>query len=520
MENAVLNKKNRLFAQGLLLTFVSFLVALFSFLKESVFARYFGLSYVSDAYTMAIQVPEVLFALVWETVNAVIIPLYSKALHGSGKQAAKKFYSNVLTIICLLSLVFVILGVFLGKFILMLLYPGVSGQTLLLATKLLRWVFPVLFFEGIIRVISGILNVHEQFAIPKILSSVRNLGVIVFLFFFAKEFGVWAAVFGLLTGIVIESVLNILLCRRCESYSPTLDLRDPSLKAILLMTLPLLLGIGAVEINAIADKAIASFLDEGSISSLNYASKLSGVIKVTLLQNVVVLLYPRFSRLAAEEKKESLVAEYVKSINVCFLIGIPVFFGGFFLKDEIVSIAFEGGAFDRQNVLFVSALFAVYLANTVFWSVRGVSVKLFTACYDTKTPTVNSVIGVAINIVLNLLWVYWLGALGLALATLVSTVVMCVRLLFLAKKKIYTFSFKPIIIAVAKSIFAGLGMFAGLWATRLFLSTLWLPDSLIEKAGYSALCVILGGAIYGFLLLVLKTDELGFVLGLLKKKKR
>ena len=46
-----------------------------------------------------------------------------------------------------------------------------------LAVSLMKCILPMLFFEGIVRISNGLLNVHKEFVIPKILNSVRNVSI-------------------------------------------------------------------------------------------------------------------------------------------------------------------------------------------------------------------------------------------------------------------------------------------------------------------------------------------------------
>ena len=514
----MLNKRGGLLNQGMWLVVASILVAIISFIKEMILAQYFGTSSVSDAYTMAIQVPEILFAIVWETISAVTIPIYARELK-KGEKQANKFYSNIFTIICLIALAVIIILEFAGGFVLKLMFPGTSSETLNLANSLMRWVVPMLFFEGIVRFTTGILSIYNKFALTKALTAIRNIGIIVYLFLFSNRFGIFAAAIGLLTGIAIESFLCVIFTRRHEKYSPIVDLKDENLHKILYLTLPLLLGIGAREINNISDRIVASFFEAGSISSINYATKLSSVIETCLLGNIAVLMYPKFSLLSADGEKKQLTIEYRKSVNILILMSVPILLGGVFLGNEIVSIAFERGAFDREAVKSVASFFAIYLLCIMFTAINGLSVRLFTANGDTKTPTYNAVIGVIINIILNILLAYFIGVIGLAIATLAASVVMCIRSYFLVRNKIFKFEIKPTVMTIFKSIIAGAIMLMALFGIKTFIWPDGLFDSLLGKIAYSLVCVIFGGGIYGLLLAIMKVDEIKLLFSRVKRRK-
>lgn len=514
----MLKKRGGLLNQGIWLVVASVLVAAISFVKEMILAQYFGTSSASDAYTMAIQVPEILFAIVWETISAVTIPMYARELKGGGKKA-NKFYSNIFSVICIMALLVIVVLEFAGGFVLKIMFPGANSETLSLANSLLRWVVPMLFFEGIVRFTTGILSIYNKFALTKVLTAIRNIGIVVFLLLFSNKFGIFAAAIGLLTGIAIESFLCVIFTSRYERYSLTVDLKDENLRKILCLMLPLLLGIGARELNNIADKIMSSFFESGSISSINYATKLSSMIETCLLGNIAVLMYPKFSLLSADGKKEQLTLEYRKSVNILVLMSIPMLFGGCFLGNEIVSIAFERGAFDGKAVESVARFFAIYLLCTMFTAINGLSVRLFTANGDTKTPTYNAVIGVIVNIVLNIILSYFFGVIGLAIATLVASVVLCVRSYFLVRRKVFKFNIKPTVIVVSKSIIAGVIMLAGLFAVKIFICPDSLFDSLVGKIVYSGCCVIFGGIVYVLLLAIMRVDEIKLFFNRMKRKR-
>lgn len=511
-----MKKLNWLVTQGIFLSIVAAVASVLSFAKEAIFANYFGVSEIADAYTVAIQIPEILFAVIWEAIHAVVVPLYTEKIHKEGKSSANKFISTLFTIISLICILFVIFGELFTGTIVNLFSPGLSAEAHALAAELMKWILPTLIFEGIIRICTGVLNVYKQFVIPKFLTIIRNVGIIVFLILFAKRFGVYAASFGFFCGVIIECGLCYFSMLKKEKFNIRLDIKDPILKKAGYMLLPLVVGIGINEINQIADKFIASLLDAGSISSLNYASKLSSIIQVVMFSNIVTVVYPMFSNLAAEGNKEQLTHTFVKVLRLIVILCVPIIFGGVFLKNEIVSLAFERGNFHHQAVSLVATLFSIYLITTLFTNINNVSVKLFASCCDTKTPAINSSIGVVINIFLNIILSKYMGVIGLTLATLISSIFVSINSLILVRKKIPKFKISMLFSIFGKSIISGIVMFLIL---AIIKSTLFnhIIFSTIAKIGYCLLCIIIGAVIYGVTLIIFKVDELqGFYLKIKK----
>lgn len=93
---------------------------------------------------------------------------------------------------------------------------------------------------------------------------------------------------------------------------------------------------------------------------------------------------------------------------------------------------------------------------------RSVLTRGFYALQDTKTPMINATIGVAINIVLNLILSKYMGIGGLALATSISAIVTTVLMFVTLHKKIGPFGLKELIRSFVKISIASLliGVFA------------------------------------------------------------
>lgn len=87
---------------------------------------------------------------------------------------------------------------------------------------------------------------------------------------------------------------------------------------------------------------------------------------------------------------------------------------------EIVTLLFLRGAFTEQDVEATAQVLFFYSLGLLAFSIKDVMLNVFYALQDTKTPTVNSVLALVINTVLNILLLKPLGVKGLALATTLS----------------------------------------------------------------------------------------------------
>ena len=146
--------------------------------------------------------------------------------------------------------------------------------------------------------------------------------------------------------------------------------------------------------------------------TLNYASKLSGALSSLMVQGLTTVVYPEFSKASAKKDDQSMAEVFLFSVKTFFLIIIPIIFGGAILSQEIIKIVFCRGAFDLEDVSRTAPLFACYLVCLIFSTFRQTASRVFYSYGDSKTPMMNSLIGISVNIVLNVILGFFFGAFG------------------------------------------------------------------------------------------------------------
>jgi len=202
------------------------------------------------------------------------------------------------------------------------------------------------------------------------------------------------------------------------------------------LLLPVIIGAGSNQINAIVDRMMASGLAEGSISSLNFASKISDVVYVTFATAIVTVIYPSLSREGSSENFVQFKQYVSKAVNSISLIMIPCCLGLIILSTPIVYLLFKHGVFDDRAVYMTSLALIYFSIGLPFYGIRDVFNRALYALNDTRTSTINGVIGVAINIMLNLTLVRFIGLRGIALSTSISAIVCAFLLGNSLRKKI------------------------------------------------------------------------------------
>lgn len=503
-----------------LVSVISGVSLIFSFLKETAFAYWFGTSPAADAYTVAIQIPVTLFAVVSTAIQTVVIPNYSKLLYSKSQEDADRFASRFATLVLLVTVALVVLGELAASYVVLLFAPGLDAETLDLATRLFRIALPTVIASELTYINMGILNVHNNFVLPSLATILMNIAHIAFILTLSVSWGIEAAIYGLVVGTVLQFSYCAFLRRRHARLRWSLSLRDEGVVRSLKMAAPVFLGIGAAEINKVVDRVVASFLASGSIASLNYASRLSSAISSLLISGITTVLYPEFAKAASKNQHEKLVGIFSASLSIVSIILVPIIVGICILDEELVAVVFYRGSFSMDDVIVTAPLFACYAACLLFTAYRQIGSRLYYSIGDSKTPMKNSLVGIALNIILNIALGLTLGAFGLALATTISTAVISALIFRCVNRDLEKVDYgkfgKSIVKSLAASVVMGLVVAVIRWT--FVQSGLYSLDSLPMTVLLVVVCLLTGALVYLIVMVLLKAEELHKAFDILRSR--
>ncbi len=239
---------------------------------------------------------------------------------------------------------------------------------------------------------------------------------------------------------------------------------------------------------------MASTLPTGTISGLNYGHKLTNVFSGLLSSAEATAMYPQMIELISLDKKEELARLVEKILKIFSILMIPTTLACILFRKELVSAAFQRGAFNEGSTALTSGVFALYCICLFTAACNTVLSNIFYGHGDTKTPMFISLGNLGINIVLNLLLIQIWGVNGLALATPLSSIsTFTIRLL--AARKYVNLRWKTILgIAIkmlAASIVACLIPRVIFWLWPLNRYLVLIASAVISIAAYLVLVKLL-----------------------------
>jgi putative peptidoglycan lipid II flippase len=276
--------------------------------------------------------------------------------------------------------------------------------------------------------------------------------------------------------------------------------------------LPMLLGLGILQLNILLDNLIADFFVEGNgaVSSLYFGNRLMQFPLAIIGIALGVAVFPVLARLSAMNDMKELKRTLSDVLGVTLFFAIPATAGIIFLSEDIVTLLFKRGQFDATAVARTTNVVVFYTSGLFAATLLQVITRAFYSLKDTKTPVKIAVISVFLNITLNLILVQTpLKEAGLALATSITSVVNLVFLIIIFKHK-YSFDFE-FIFSGLKTLFATIIMTLGLLLLLNIIGdsgTFSFLEMLFKVLGCVGFCFL----VFGFLSIIFNKSAVQNVL--------
>jgi putative peptidoglycan lipid II flippase len=385
----------------------------FGFFREITLAAVYGAGMISDAFVVAFTVPGFVLAVIGASTATVFIPVYTGIENGKSR-----FTGNVLTLLSLIGLIFSVVFTFVPQTLTFAFASQLDAETFALATELMRimvWTAIPILLTGVLQ---SYLQIQKAFFIAAIIGIPVNIAAILSIAW-SKSVDMMSVMgYGVVAGNAVMLVLlMVAVKRKGYAYRPTLNLKTPELRTLLIMLSPVMISTCIGELNLIIDRNFASSLASGSISSLNWSSKTVGLLTSLVGISIATVLFPRMSELAVQGN----TIEIRKYITACFRKLIPALLpatvGIILLAKPIVRIMFERGDFSPEDTLRTAECLQMYAALLFAQSLSIIVVRALFALRDTKTPAVIMTVCVVVSIALNFMLIGPLAHMGLALSS-------------------------------------------------------------------------------------------------------
>ncbi|HET9453534.1 MAG TPA: murein biosynthesis integral membrane protein MurJ [Gemmatimonadaceae bacterium] len=421
-----------LIAAGILLS------RLLGLVRQMFMARYLGAGMAADAFNAAFKIPNILQNIMGEgALSASLIPVYASLLGRGEREEADRVAGAVAGLLALASTVFVVAGVLLTPMLIALIAPGFEGEKRALTIHLTRILFPGAGIFVLSAWCIGILNSHRKFFLSYAAPVAWNVAMIAALLWFGPRETVpriavalaWASVAGaaLQFGVQLPTVLRLL-----GGLRVTLSTTSANVRRVMKNFAPVAVSRGVVQISSYVDQIIASWLPNGAVAMIAYASTLY-VLPVSLFgMSVSAAELPELARgVAPGDEALGAIRDRVNTglRRIAYFV-VPSAVAFLLLGDVIVNALLRSGRFGEVESLFTWGILAGSAVGLLASTLARLYSSTFYAFHDTRTPfrfaVARIILGTALGVAAALLGPRLLGvdprwgAAGLTLASSVA----------------------------------------------------------------------------------------------------
>lgn len=399
-------------------TAAALVVKLAATAKEFTVAGQFGRSDALESFLVAALIPGLLINLISESMNQALVPALVRVRERDGREGAQQLLSaSIFWNIALLIAASLVMA-FSARFIFPLIGSRFSALKLNLAVHLFYGLLPVIILSGVASNFTAVLNTERRFALPALAPIATPLAIIFAVSVLGGPLGIWAMVYATVIGTSIHALWVARMLKTSgyrimpRWYGMTESTRELARQygAILLSGLVASGGI-------LVDQSMAAMLPAGSVSALAYAGRFVSVTLVLLGGAVSSAAGPAFAEMVARSDwgacRKALRTWAVASAVVATLVA-----GGLSLAaHSLVRLTFQHGVFGPQDTSAVSPVLVMYALQIPFFVCSRVFYRFLLAMRRADLIFYCGSLNLALDVVLNLVLMRWLGVAGIALAT-------------------------------------------------------------------------------------------------------
>ena len=290
-------------------------------------------------------------------------------------------------------------------------------------------------------------------------------------------------------------------------YEFTFDFRHPAVKKVAGSIFPIVLGVSVNQIYFAINRIFASGLAEGSISALNYANKLMQLPVGIFVAAVASAIYPALSAFALKEDKKELNFSLQKGIGLVALIAVPAMVGLMILRQPIVSLVYERGAFGAEDTIITAAALLYFCVGLVPYALNMVLTRAFYSIGNTKAPLLFGMFSIVFNVLFSVVLLKPMGHCGLALANSLAALINTGLLYFYWQKNQKAWDGKPLWKNIAKIAVASIIMAVVVELIKDFGGNTFGTGSMGVLLT-SGIGILLGVVVYMLAAFLLKVDYL------------
>jgi putative peptidoglycan lipid II flippase len=318
-----------------------------------------------SAFTIAFQVPNLVRSLFADAaLQPAFIPVFTEQLEQKNYREAFRLASTLMLLATMVLGAITAVFVLLAPVIMPLFIPDFGQQSVIdLTVTLSQILFPILILLGISGVVVGVLNSYDRFGAFAISPLFWNLTIIVVLVvlepLFHGQDRIYAYAIGILVGTLVQLLIPTWDLRHTPfRFSFSLDWRNPGVRRVLLLMLPVTISLGLINFNALINSFFGALISEEAPAAIDKAFRLYQLPQGIFSVAIATVLFPTLARFASRGEHENLRATMANGMRQILFVLVPAAAAILVLSEPMIRLIYQRGEFTpEQTTLVATALF-------------------------------------------------------------------------------------------------------------------------------------------------------------------
>jgi putative peptidoglycan lipid II flippase len=365
---------------------------------------------------------------------------------------------------------------------------------------------------GVNGLVVGILNAYDHFSIPAIAPLVWNIVIIVCLIalrpLFTGDDQLYAYAIGVLLGTVVQLLMALPVLGRIDfRLTLAFDLRDPRVKRVFVLMLPVTIGLGVINFDLVINSSLGTLVSDQAPSAIDAAFRIymlpQGMFSVAL----ATVLFPTLSRFAARGDYDGLRATMSVGVRQIFLLLVPAAVYTLVLATPITRLIYQRGTFDASSTDLVSTALFWFSFSLPFAGANLLLTRTFFSLQRPWAPTGLAAANLVVNAIVSLALYKPFGVAGLVIGTAVASAGMTLGQAYVLRRLLHG-SLEG---AAMVSALMRIGVAAALLGVVSY-ATWWAVDQLVGRSLAAQIlsvgsAAVTGAVVYGAAVLALRVRE-------------
>ncbi|MBN1892232.1 MAG: hypothetical protein JW780_05565, partial [Clostridiales bacterium] len=330
---------------------------------------------LQDSFAYAFLIPDYVYQLlVGGAIQAAITPSLSRSIRLNEERKGFRSVSIFISIAAVVMGVTVIAGIFLSETIYPLIFSNPDKrETVMIAARAARILFPQIFFMMLAAFSIGILNAYKKFTATAMGPAIYNVFVLLAIFLWGgpSAQALYRSIIGIMFAALLYFVFQLTVGRKyLKAYRFKLDVKDSGFKSLFRLAIPILISSSIIQLNIIVIGYFASTFPELLQFSLRNASTLWQLPYGVFAVGVGTVMLPSLAGHFASGKSKNASELLSSSLRNALFMTVPMTGILLMMPGDIVTAVFRWNSnYTPDRIMNTSQLLLGYSAAVIIHTV-------------------------------------------------------------------------------------------------------------------------------------------------------